>query len=220
MNLFTMFFLGLLTLSLGACKMESSSSDSDDELVNDPDPVDSVTEIIMFAGPGMTSGNLGGRTGADTLCRNAIPSGLTCSNQVRAFLSVDATDELRDMEANYDLDPALPIKATNGSLVSDNFATIIGGAASVFEDGPSGNNTDTSIGANVGTIDLYFPTGSNQDGSVSAGLTCSGWTSNSGGDFFDDVDHFNLGMFPEGGGDCSTGSDSGNQQETLLCLCW
>ncbi len=190
-----------------------ASDDTDDtssDVSGDSDD-DSVTEIIMFSGLDLTSGNLGGRAGADTLCTDAKPAGFDCPNEILAFLSVDADDELRDMETNYGLDVTLPINATDGTLVAENFAKIISEDATVLE--------ANAILDHVGISNSYFPTGSNADGSVDETLTCSGWTSDAAGNFHD-VDAMNQGMVPEGSGDCIDGTDPGGFAQTLLCLCW
>ena len=67
-----------------------------------PKPADS---IVFFATPEVT-GNLGGRSGADQLCKDNFDNNSVlmfynnCSN-VRAFISVDSNDEIRDMPSNY-----------------------------------------------------------------------------------------------------------------------
>ena len=64
--------------------------------------------MVLFTTPKNLNGNLGGRSGADALCALHHDSDRTsmvtnsCSN-VRAVISVSATDEIRDMASNYSI---------------------------------------------------------------------------------------------------------------------
>ena len=64
------------------------------------------TNSIVFFSTQSVTGDFGGRSGGDQICRNNLDNNSVfmfhnnCSN-VRALISVDANDEIRDMVANY-----------------------------------------------------------------------------------------------------------------------
>jgi len=81
-----------------------------------------VTAVVMFSA-GTFNGDLQtagggatGREGADNLCRAAKPAAVTNPN-VRAFISVSATDEIRDMPTNYGVPTLLPITGPTGTVI-------------------------------------------------------------------------------------------------------
>ena len=86
-----------------------------------PRPVEAqspgATDIVIFDAGGTYDGNLGGRAGADALCQASAnrPAGYT---NVRAFLSVDVNDEIRDMPGNYGIPTNLPIVGPNGTQLA------------------------------------------------------------------------------------------------------
>lgn len=106
---------------------------------------------------------LGGRSGADSRCSTASnrPAGYS---RYRAFLSVDANDEIRDMPANYGLPTTVPVISVNSALLAQNWYDLLDGAI-----------LNTLQGAGViftGPSDWW--SGSNLNGSLNA--SCSGWT--------------------------------------------
>ena len=64
--------------------------------------------IVFFATHELYTGNLGGRSGADAICLSNMDNKTismvnhSCSN-VRAVISIDANDEIRDMATNYSI---------------------------------------------------------------------------------------------------------------------
>jgi len=122
-------------------------------------------DAILYEG-GIYLGTMGGRVGADNLCANSSnkPSGYL---NYHAFLSVSATDEIRDMPANYDVASELAIRSPNGTLIANDWLDLL----------------DGSINARLGDIGVLSGGGSNwwsgsdADGSIAdSGSTCSGWT--------------------------------------------
>ena len=82
--------------------------------------------------PGLSgsNGNLGGRSGADTFCSNwkfKIPKNLnTCSN-VRALISINSSDEVRDMPTNYSVPSDKPVFNESGQIIADNLTHLVSG---------------------------------------------------------------------------------------------
>ena len=116
------------------------------------------------------NGGAGGRVGADSLCQTKMTdsySTLGCSS-VRAFLSVDDSDEIQDMPTNYSVPTSYVIKSPDGTQIADDWADLL--------DGSIDNSLDT---AGLGST-LYHWTGSSSDGSIRSGL-CEGWTTGTGG---------------------------------------
>ncbi|WP_423222515.1 DUF1554 domain-containing protein [Candidatus Amarolinea aalborgensis] len=112
----------------------------------------------------IVGGAIGGRTGADTLCQSASnkPAGYS---SYRAFISVSATDEIRDMPANYGVPTSYAVRSTNNTLIASNWSDLLDGsintylaAAGVYVNGP---------------YDWW--SGSLQDGSLD-GVNCASWT--------------------------------------------
>ena len=74
--------------------------------------------IVFFATDHTFKGDFGGRSGADQICRNNLDNNSvfmfhnSCSN-VRALISVDANDEIRDMVANYGVPTDRELRGTN-----------------------------------------------------------------------------------------------------------
>ena len=98
---------------------------------------------------------IGGRTGADTLCQGAgnKPAGYS---SYRAFISVSATDEIRDMPANYGVPTSYAVRSPNNTLIANNWADLLDGTlptsltgAGVYVSGPnewwSGSLPDGSL---------------------------------------------------------------------------
>lgn len=129
-----------------------------------------VTPIILYnAGGSGFDGNMGGRAGADALCQVSgnRPAGYA---NFRAFLSVNAGDEIRDMPGNYGVPTNRPIAGPNGTVIANDWADLLDGTI------------DVSLGAAGLPTAGPFWSGGNADGSLSAN-NCNGWTDNSGINF-------------------------------------
>lgn len=123
------------------------------------------TQTVLFSGGGK-SGALGGRAGADALCQAAPRPPLVPANaRVRAFISVNANDEIRDFPALHGLVTSLPVLGPTGLKVADDWNDLLDGSL------------DMSLRAAgvLSTSENFWYSGSNTDGSVSAN-TCTGWT--------------------------------------------
>jgi hypothetical protein len=138
------------------------------------------SRIVLFAEGDTRNGNLGGRAGADTLCQasKARPGGLV---QVRAFLTVSATDQLANYEANYRVPSSLPIESASGTVLASNFSRLLVGSINV---------NLAAAGVLPTVVDAWW-SGSKPDGTVrrtfggGAEATCAGWqdgsSANAGG---------------------------------------
>jgi hypothetical protein len=122
--------------------------------------------VVLFSGGG-TNGNLVGRSGADQRCGKQNPG----FDHVHAFISVNNSDEIRDMPQNYGVPTDRPIVSLKGLQLADDFWDLL----------------DGKIDQSLMTSDVFpddiveWWSGSNFDGSVH-GNTCNEWTSDSAGD--------------------------------------
>ncbi len=80
--------------------------------------------IIYMFSIAAPNGALGGRSGADQRCVNA--NNLPGSN-VRAFISVNSSDEIRDMPSNYVTPTDLQILSNTHNKVADDWADLMDG---------------------------------------------------------------------------------------------
>ena len=169
-----------------------------------PKPADS---IVFYPTPNV-QGNLGGRSGADALCLRYLDNerismfNNSCSN-VRAVISIDANDEIRDMASNYSIPTDRDLRSNTGIKFGtswDNFtnrnywhpiATVLGG----MSDG--------------GTWNYKFWYGTDVYGVIS-NSTCSNFTSVSG------TTQVVVGHSVEG----SIPTEDCNGQFNLLCKCF
>ena len=149
-----------------------------------PKPADS---IVLFATP-QYNGNLGGRSGADQICKDNLDNETitmfnnSCSN-VRAVITVSSSDEIRDMASNYGVPTNKKIRGTNGVLFANSWDNVTGGENAVSE--YTGNFLNYSLYAGIPELARgWIWTGSGYKGefiyynSVDT-TTCYGWTSNS-----------------------------------------
>lgn len=111
------------------------------------------------------SGAIGGRTGADTLCQNAGNKPVGYSNY-RAFISVSATDEIRDMPTNYGVPTSYAVRSPSNVLIANNWADLLDGTI---------GTTLTAAGVQVGGP-LDWWSGSSSSGALVAGIHCDSWT--------------------------------------------
>jgi hypothetical protein len=126
----------------------------------EPDP------IILFDAGGAT-GSLGGRQGADGLCittRNTLYPSIP-GTHVRALISVNPSDQIRDMPLNFGIPANRPIYSASGKKIADNWADLLDGSIDM-----------TLEQAGVVTTTQFWYSGSNPDGTLNI-CNCSGWTS-------------------------------------------
>ena len=106
----------------------------------------------------------------------------TCSN-VRALLSVSASDEIRDFPTIYSVPTNMKVRSQNGMLISDNWSGLLATSSGGNPTGLYGSiSTLLGIGYQPGggVNDWGIWTGSNSDGSLATNH-CSGWTSSGSG---------------------------------------
>ena len=130
-------------------------------------------KLILY-NAGTHDGSLGGRSGADAICDASVnkPAGVT---NVHAFLSGSSTDQIKDMPATYGYSTLSSIYGPDGSSkIADNWAKFIG-----FGLGGGALKMDLED-AGVLPVNTQFLTGSNANGTVDVGWTCTDWTLNSG----------------------------------------
>ncbi len=126
-------------------------------------PAPTAQQLYLFDGGGK-AGALGGRSGADAVCQTAAAGfGGLGMTSVRGFLSVSATDEVRDMPVNYGFPTGVPIKGPTGTKVADDWADLLDGSL------------DASLSSAQVTVASFYYTGSGSDGALDA-HNCTGWT--------------------------------------------
>jgi len=138
--------------------------------------------IVLFATPRLYDGNLEGRSGADAKCLSHLDNesismfNNSCSN-VTSLISVDSSDEIRDMVSNYGIPTNRKIRGRNGMYLGGGWDNITGGIGGTYY---------LDYGLRAGLPELFqesgdyhnYWTGSNTDASVNSN-SCNGWTSNS-----------------------------------------
>ena len=121
-------------------------------------------------GPSTFRGNLSGRSGADTICSNwkfKVSKNLSTCNNVRALISIDSNDEVRDMPTNYSVPSDKPVFNENGHIIADNLTHLV-----------SGNNLYSRIIPGT-TVNYSYWTGTSTGGALNSN-NCSGFTSTCG----------------------------------------
>lgn len=128
-----------------------------------------------------TTGNLGGLSGADATCQRLAAAAGQGSRTWRAYLSVerDTTNNNQPTHAR-DRIGAGPWYNANLTLVANNVTELHArtGDASIFVD-ERGQRINGQWTGSPSPIEHDILTGSNADGTVASGLTCSDWTSDS-----------------------------------------
>lgn len=161
------------------------------------------TTLYLFDGGGK-AGALGGRTGADAMCQTAAASHSALGlSSVRAFLSVSASDEIRDMPVSYGFPTGVPIHGPTGVKLADDWADLLDGSV------------DATLAAAQALATDYFYTGSSSDGALDV-HNCSGWTDS--GTLFDG--HYGSSYFTDAGWIATGDATCGLTQYHVLCLGW
>ncbi|MBT4277642.1 hypothetical protein HOD96_02765 [Candidatus Falkowbacteria bacterium] len=131
--------------------------------------------LVLFYASGSYNGNLGGRSGADTKCRaGGAPSGYN-SNNIHAFITVNSSDEIRDMPTKYSIPTNRPVSVWKSSIytqVGNNWADLLDGEVT-FEAGLNDElilTTKYVTGSNNSGA-IYSTTGHIQDAA-----SCHSWT--------------------------------------------
>jgi hypothetical protein len=135
------------------------------------------TKLILFDG-GTHNGNLGGRSGADDLCKNSSnkPSGTT---NIHAFISISLTDQVIDMPTNYGYPVDFAVFGPDGThLIANNWADMFDNSINMSLQSAGAINENN-----------YWMSGSNSAGSFYPGYNqCAGFIDASSGN------HFELGL--------------------------
>lgn len=126
---------------------------------------DAGPEVYMFAADGVSTA-IGGRSGADTMCTSARTANYSSlpDAHVRAFISVSASDEIRDMPSNYSTPTDREIRGPTHIKLADDWADLLDGTVDV-----------TLFAAGI-LDDSFWYSGSDGYGALSE-HNCSGWTS-------------------------------------------
>lgn len=116
-------------------------------------------QVVVFDA-GTSSGALGGRTGADALCRAHAPAAYA---NVHALLSVSATDDIATMPVHYGLPDAVPFVSATGDPIATSLSDLLDGgigttlaAAHVYLDPQPWWSGSTSSGQLSGANCLGF----------------------------------------------------------------
>lgn len=124
-------------------------------------------EVRLWLSATSTDGLIGagGRAGADAFCDGDANNPGIPASTTRAFISVDAADEIRDMPGLYNIPTTEAIRNQDDTLeIAANFPALL----------DAGTTPLTNIVG--GATNVY--TGSVVDGSVIGIFTCLNWTSN------------------------------------------
>ena len=140
-----------------------------------PKPADSIVLYTTLHGQ-ISNGNLGGRSGADQLCREARDKSVmylinnSCSNG-RALISISSSDQIKDFVSLYNVPTNKHVRNDLGRFITDNFSNLLSFHGDSF---PLGH-----IGLTFRTHSVFTGT-SRSDGTFINNYNCSGYTSASG----------------------------------------
>ena len=158
-----------------------SSCSSDSNTSTSPSSIASPSMSFFVTSTTSVTGNLGGLRGADALCQSLGTSVGFGSKTWRAYLSVEHDADNGNGPTNA------RSRIGNGPWVNAAGITVAGnltdlharkGDASVFVD-ERGQRINGQWSGSPAPVQHDILTGSNPDGSLLTGLTCSDWTSSS-----------------------------------------
>lgn len=163
-----------------------------------------MADIRIWRTAANTNGNLGGRAGADAFCDGDANKPAVASSQTRAFISVSAADEVRDMASLYNIPTNEAIFRLDGTTqIAANFAGLLDANTT-----PLTNSINGVAGIAGGAF-----TGSDNVGALDA-ANCSGWTTAGASIGMSGLGNsVNGGYLQTGGTGCSVGTDIG-----LFCI--
>ena len=161
-------------------------------------------QLYLFDGGGVSIA-IGGRAGADTLCATAVSGypGLPTTH-VKAMITVDADDEIRDMPLIYAVPKDRQIVGPTGLSIAADWADLVDGSI----ERPLAE-------AQVLDSASYWYSGSTAFGTL-APTTCSGWTNN--GALFDG--RYGSAFFPDVRWISQSDATCGLAIYHVLCLAW
>jgi hypothetical protein len=157
----------------------TGTSCGDDEMPTSPTTTDSSSLSFFVTSVTSTTGNLGGLAGADATCQRLAAAVGQGARMWRAYLSVerDATNGNRPTHARDRIGSGPWFNANRvavGSSPAELHART--GDASVFLD-ERGQRINGQWTGSPAPVEHDILTGSNADGTLTAGLTCADWTS-------------------------------------------
>ena len=163
-------------------------------------------------GTSQTTGNIGGRTAADSICNNmklALGEYQNSCSNVRALISFSSSDEVRDMPSNYSVPLDKQVFNDRGMLLSDNFTELISG--NLLYTFLSGTEENYSRGQQIS-----YWVGTTSAGALDS-TNCNGWST--AADSVQGQIHLeNYRYFGKTGS--STYYRDCDAQKPLLCLCY
>ncbi len=126
-----------------------------------------AADTIYMVSAGGYKGDLGGRFGADLICRNYISNNYPSLpvSHMRAFISIDAVDQIVDFPTIFGVPELAAIKSPTGAVIANNWADLMDGSIVM----------DLFSAGVLSFSDDKWWSGSNIDGSVAVD-TCSGFT--------------------------------------------
>jgi hypothetical protein len=151
-----------------------------DSMPNTPGTATPAVTFFVSSQKSVT-GNLGGLRGADNICQMLASSIGAGSKSWRAYLSVerDADNSGRPTNARDRIGNG-PWVNVNGAIVATSLAELHSrkGDAAIFLD-ERGQRINGQWTGSPSPVEHDILTGSNADGTLMAGFTCSDWTSDS-----------------------------------------
>jgi hypothetical protein len=205
-------FIAVFSVSIGTVLIgcdDTKKNNIDLLLVALMTQTSSPTKLYIFSGPS-NNGQLGGRSGADAMCRTAQNNnyGFLAGKTVKAFLSVSGTDQIKDLvPVPYQNLPVFGVKSSDtlatGTQIKDKW-TNLWGATGILA------TMQTATG-----ISGWWWSASDSNGTTPGG-SCTGWTNGTaggtgtGGTFNDSTDPNWIGFFGE---NC-------DQPNTVMCLAY
>ncbi|MBO1255654.1 DUF1554 domain-containing protein [Alteromonas sp. 5E99-2] len=122
-----------------------------------------LADVRLWVPSTTTAGNIGGRAGADELCDDDVNKPAVASSTTRAFISVSAADEIRDMPSLYNIPTNEVIFRRDGTTqIAPNFAALL--------------NADTvDLTNSIGVTLRFIWTASDSIGSHTS--SCNNWNS-------------------------------------------
>ena len=179
------------------------------EISSIPKPADS---IVFYFTPPNFKGNLGGRTGADQICKNYLDNesismfNNSCSN-VRALISIDSNDEIRDMVSNYNVPTNKALRGPTGLKFGTSWDNLTNGSWNY--------RLDIILGVyQAGSDSTNTPWGGSTTGGALDGIHCSNFTSNSGeGRTLSSQNNYGPNFYGGANANC-------NEKKSLYCICF
>lgn len=163
--------LALAIVIAASCGSDSTSPTS-------PTPSPRAMSFFVSSTTSVT-GNLGGLSGADATCARLAGAVGQGSRTWRAYLSVERDTNGQPANARDRIGTG-PWYNAAGTLVANNLTELHArtGDASIFVD-ERGQRINGQWTGSPSPVEHDIMTGSNADGTLAAGLTCTDWTSDS-----------------------------------------